>query len=364
MKRFISCALVFLLTATMLLSLAGCTKDVTVSVADNGSITTVMGKDDMTVQQLLQAGGIILNPQDVVSPPLDTVWKDANADSITIQRVLKVKVTDGTTQVDVDMTGGTVAEAITKAGFDSSLYHCDVDVNAAVTNGMTIRLAAIANDGFTEDETGKHYYMGGVMATSTVAGNDTEGYFYFNEQGVVDEGYVDGVNVNGQDWIVINGAATPVLTESDKTLCAAAKDIAKCTTPTMTKDEKLKAAFDYIRDNYLEGVLHDPPYREADWPVVCANDIFVSGKGDCFSYGAAFAYMCKAIGCTDVYACNSGGHGWAQAEGKVYDPEWSMHSDKYSYFAVSPEDEVDVAYWTTANEEWQHKAIELNQTFE
>ena len=363
MKRVLRCALALLMAICMTLSLAACTKDVTVSIADNGTISTVMGKDDMTVGQLLQAGGIALGPQDVVTPAVDTVWKDAQADSIMIQRCMKVKVTDSVTQKDVDMMGGTVAEAIAKAGFDATLYHCDVDLNSPVTDGMTVHLAAIANDGFVEDETGRHYYIGGMMQTSTVAGDDTEGYFYFNEQGVIDEGYVDGVNVNGQDWIVINGVATPVVTESDKTLFLAAQDIAKCTTSTMTKDEKLKAAFDYIRENYLEGVPHDPPYRESDWPVVCANDIYVNGKGDCFSYGAAFAYMCRAIGCSEVYACNSGGHGWAQAEGKVYDPEWSMHSDKYSYFAVAPEDEVDVAYWTTANEEWQRKLIDLNQTY-
>ena len=363
MKRLISCALALITALSMTLMLAACSKDVTVSIADNGSISTVMGKDDMTVAQLLQSGGITLGQQDVVTPPLDTVWKDANADSITIQRSMKVKVTDGTKQIDVEMMGGTVAEAVAKAGFDITQYHCEADADAPIANGMTIRLAPIENDGFVEDETGKHYYSGGVMMTSTVVGDETEGYFYVNEQGIVDEGYVDGVNVDGQDWIVINGVATQVVTDSDKTLCAAAKDIAKCTTSTMTKDEKLKAAFDYIRENYLEGVPHDPPYRESDWPVVCANDIFVNGKGDCFSYGAAFAYMCRAIGCSEVYACNSGGHGWAQAEGKVYDPEWSMHSDKYSYYAVAPGDEVDVAYWTTANEDWQRKAIELNQTY-
>ena len=42
--------------------------------------------------------------------------------------------------------------------------------------------------------------------------------------------------------------------------------------------------------------------------------MFVDGAGNCFSYGAAFAYMAKAIGYKNVYCCNSGGHGWAEVD--------------------------------------------------
>ncbi|WP_316608104.1 hypothetical protein [uncultured Ruminococcus sp.] len=365
-KRIIACALTVVMVLTMAFSFSACAKDMTVTITDSTAVYTVIGKDNMNVQQFIDMAQIKLNPRDVVTPSLETVFKENEDHAITIQRMVRVKVTDGTSPKDVDVAlGGTVADAIAKAGFDAAHFVPDVDASTPLTDGMTITLTDAQADGFVTDATGRHYYKGGVMQTSTVVGDETEGYFYVNEQGVVDEGYVDGVNVDGVDWIVINGKATQVLTDSDGALFSAAKDIAKCTNSSMTKEEKLKAAFDYIRQNYLEGVPHDPPYRESDWPVVCANDLFVYGKGDCFSYGAAFAYMCKAIGCTDVYACNSGGHGWAEAEGKMYDPEWSMHSDKYSYFAVGPDDEVDVAYFTTVNDaEWKHKAIELNQQFQ
>ncbi len=112
----------------------------------------------------------------------------------------------------------------------------------------------------------------------------------------------------------------------------------------MDRAQKLKASFDYIKTAYLEGVLHDPPYHEMDWPVVCANDLFIYGKGDCYSYGAAYAYYAKAIGYKEVYACNSGGHGWAEVEGKYYDPEWDMHHNEYNHFGVAPEDDCDVNY--------------------
>lgn len=145
--------------------------------------------------------------------------------------------------------------------------------------------------------------------------------------------------------------------EADKVYAAAKEAVAQCTNDSMSKDEKLRAAFNYIKQNYLEGVRRDN-YTEMDWPVVYANDLLICGKGDCFSYGAAFAYMAKAIGCSDCYACNSGGHGWAEVEGKVYDPEWSLHSSKYSYCGMSYDDPSDVPYKTAlGTADWMHVAV-------
>ena len=119
--------------------------------------------------------------------------------------------------------------------------------------------------------------------------------------------------------------------------------MANCTDSSMTKEEKLRAAFDYLKNNYLEGLLRDT-YTGDDWAKVYAYDMLVKGKGDCFSYGASFAYLAKAIGCDEVYACSTGGHGWAEVEGRVYDPEWSLHSNKYSYFGMTYEEPCDVDY--------------------
>ena len=81
-----------------------------------------------------------------------------------------------------------------------------------------------------------------------------------------------------------------------------------------------------------------------DWPELYANDMFVDGAGNCFSYASAFAYMAKAIGYENVYCCSSGGHGWAEINGLVYDPEWSRHSNKSTYFGISYNASTDVNY--------------------
>lgn len=138
---------------------------------------------------------------------------------------------------------------------------------------------------------------------------------------------------------------------------AARKAVRKCTHKGMKMEEKLRVAFDYLKDNYLEGVRRDT-YTGPDWPMVYAKDLLIDGKGDCFSFGASFAYMAKAIGYEEVYACNSGGHGWAEIDGKIYDPEWATHSDKYSYYGMSYDEPCDVAYGDSlGDEDWMHVKI-------
>ena len=212
----------------------------------------------------------------------------------------------------------------------------------------------------TADGKGYYYDSQGVMQKNGIVGSDADGFYYADAEGVIDPGYCDGVSVDGTDWNVIEGKATKVSNDSDgmlhHALQAVAKCTAKCTNSGMTRDEKLKSAFDYIKTAYLEGVRHDPPYQELDWPVVCAEDLFVYGMGDCFSYGAAYAYMAKGIGCENVYACNSGGHGWAEVDGKFYDPEWDMHHNEYNHFGVGPNDDCDVNYTTSLMDgvDWMH----------
>ena len=221
--------------------------------------------------------------------------------------------------------------------------------------------APAQKDGWVSEDGVDRYYENGVLQTDTVVGSDEEGYVYVGEDGAKDSGCCKALTVGETDWNIIEGRATRVGDEWDACLHAALTYVAQCTDSSMSREEKLRAAFEYIKrdDVFLEGVLHDPPYNELDWPVVCANDLFVEGMGDCFSYGAAFAFIGKAVGYENCYACNSGGHGWAEIEGKAYDPEWDMHHQEYNHFGVSPEDDCDVAYFTTLTEgvDWMYVRV-------
>ena len=220
---------------------------------------------------------------------------------------------------------------------------------------------AESQSGWVTENGNSYYYKNGVLQKDTVVGDDTDGWFYVNANGMRDDGYCNGMTIDGVDWNIIEGKATRSEDEWDDCLHSALVDIGKCTTSDMSREEKLRAGFDYIKSDqhYLEGVLHDPPYNELDWPVVCANDLFKDGMGDCFSYGAAFAFYGKACGFENCYACNSGGHGWSEIDGKAYDPEWDMHHQEYNHFGVSPEDDCDVAYFTTLTEgvDWMYMKV-------
>ena len=215
---------------------------------------------------------------------------------------------------------------------------------------------------------GKTYYYNakGEIMKNGLVGSKSEGYGVADKNGVVDlkftgvaknsKGYWylkngkldftlrNGITYNGEDWNVQDGKATKVTTAAERTLFRALKLVYKNTNSSMTKAQKLRTMFNFARTHFGECSPRKPHYRGLDWPVVYANDMFVNGKGNCFSYGASFAYLAKAIGYQNCYACNSGGHGWAEVDGLVYDPEWSLHSDKSTYFGISYDTRTDVAY--------------------
>ena len=148
-------------------------------------------------------------------------------------------------------------------------------------------------------------------------------YYYFGEDGASDSSKT------------VNSSR-----KSDKTGTAAKKTerraqalVEQITTDNMTKQEKLKACFNYVM-KYKGRRPRTPHYCGKDWPVVYANDMFLDGSGNCFSYAVAFAYMAKACGYKEVYACNSTGHGWVEIGGKVYDPE-QYRNTKYKYYGSS-----------------------------
>ncbi|MBP5304104.1 MAG: fibronectin type III domain-containing protein [Clostridia bacterium] len=226
-----------------------------------------------------------------------------------------------------------------------------------------------------------YYYKAGVLQKNGIVGTKKEGYCYASKSGAVDTSFTGiAKNANGywyfikgkldftarvavtyqsKDWNVLNGKAYLVKTEKDKTFFRALKLLAKITTKDMTKEQKLKKCFDHIRSAYKECNPRIPHYHGMDWPIIYANDVFVDGVGNCISFGAALAFLAKAIGYENVYGCHSGGHGWCEIDGLIYDPEWSKHSNKSTYFGLSYDDKVDVNYrgGIGAGVAWMHVKI-------
>ena len=199
---------------------------------------------------------------------------------------------------------------------------------------------------------------GKIDYSFTGIAQNSNGYWYFIK-GKLDFTYRNAVTYNSSDWNVINGKATKVTNEEQRTLFRAFKLLSKITDSSMTKSQKLKKCFDYVKGAYIEKNPRIPHYKGMDWPVIYANDMFVNGTGNCFSYAACFAYLAKAIGYENVYCCHSGGHGWAEIDGLVYDPEWSRHHSKYTYYALSYNTKTDQDYKgaISAGLPWMHVKI-------
>ena len=171
---------------------------------------------------------------------------------------------------------------------------------------------------------GKSYYFNssGQALTGWMIQGKT--CYYFDEDGAMDPKKTVNSSRSGDS----TGSA------ADKTLRRAQAIVANITTEKMTKEEKLWTCFNYVMKTYTGRRPRTPHYCGMDWPVVYANDMFLDGSGNCFSYAAAFAYLAKACGYTDVYVCNDTGHGWTEINGLIYDPE-EYRNTQHKYYGTS-----------------------------
>jgi hypothetical protein len=216
---------------------------------------------------------------------------------------------------------------------------------------------------------GKTYYYNadGELMKNGLVGTKSEGFRYADANGVVDMTYTgvvknskgywyvykgildfsmrDAITWGGKDWVVLNGKAHVVADEEGRTLYRAMKLLNKVVKDrSLPKEKKLKLMWDYCKDAYVEKNPRIPHYKGMDWPIIYANDMLVNGVGNCLSYAAEYCFIAKAIGYDEVYACHSGGHGWAEIDGLIYDIEWSRHNFVYSYYALSYDTKTDQNY--------------------
>ncbi len=174
---------------------------------------------------------------------------------------------------------------------------------------------------------GKRYYFrtSGRFRGTVVTGWMKQGksWLFFSKKGV----YHPERSANASRASDSTGSAR------QKTIRRAKAIVATITTSKMTKAQKLRVCFEYVMKAYTGRRPRTPHYCGNDWPVVYANDMFLDGSGNCFSYAAAFGYLAKACGYKEVYVCNSTGHGWTEINGLVYDPE-EYRNTSHKYYAT------------------------------
>lgn len=157
-KKSLAGLITVLVAAMFTMALAGCgAQDVNVTIDDNGTTTEVSVASGKTVGDALAAADIKVGDKDVVDPALDTKI-DGQTNKISIKRCVTVKVDDDGQVKDVELVGGTVADALTHAEIVlSDGDSVDVDVNAPLQDGMTI---AVTRAQATSPQSGDAGYSG------------------------------------------------------------------------------------------------------------------------------------------------------------------------------------------------------------
>ena len=214
MKVFIkitACLLALCCVAFVFSACAG--KDITVTINDSGTKTDVEVKTGITVSEAIEKAGIELGEKDETEPPKDeTINEDTT--EITIKRYAKVTVVKGKDKKEVELVGGTVEEAVKKAGFTlAETDKLSADKNAYLKDGMTITITEAIKVTITVD--GK---------TSTVSTNATD------VKGLIEEQKIK----IGKDDVMSEKLDTPL------------KNGMKITIKRVTfKDEKKTESIDY-----------------------------------------------------------------------------------------------------------------------
>ncbi len=138
-RKQLASIILLLLIVLSALCMAGCSKKVTITVNDYGKISQIEAKTNMTVGDILSEAGIVVSEKDAVVPEVSKKLEDTIY--IEITRCCKVTVVCEGEEVEVEVVGGTVADAISYAGFplDNS-YKPDADRDALPQDGMVINL--------------------------------------------------------------------------------------------------------------------------------------------------------------------------------------------------------------------------------
>lgn len=129
-----------------------------------------------------------------------------------------------------------------------------------------------------------------------------------------------------------------VKSQDYETQLTARRIVSEITSGQMSREQKLKACFDWV---IAKPYVTRRKFSNFDgWPAVYANDHFRLGGGNCQSDAAAFAYMAKALGYSEVYVCTDSdgswglAHSWAEVEGRVFDPLFAEAKGYYKYYNI------------------------------
>ncbi len=154
-------------------------------------------------------------------------------------------------------------------------------------------------------------------------------YYYFNSNGKMAKNTIVG------DYYVLSDGTRA----TSSAVKYAVKAVNSATTSKMTKEEKLKACYNWIIRNFrYERDYTNPETLKYNWTKSYAEYSFKNKKGNCYKYASAMGYCAEVLGyqakvvCGKIASGNSmTNHGWTEIviDGKTYLFD-TVQADHYS----------------------------------
>lgn len=114
--------------------------------------------------------------------------------------------------------------------------------------------------------------------------------------------------------------------------------VSQVTDSSMTRNQKLRALYNYVRDNYRYLKRRLVGKDEAGWEYAAAEEFLQTGAGNCFSYAATYCLLARQLGLPaytvvgNLYISVNQDHGWVEIplDGNTYlfdtELEWSFRN--------------------------------------
>ena len=161
-------------------------------------------------------------------------------------------------------------------------------------------------------------------------------YFFFYQKNGARGYQVRSGEINGIKLQKSGRAKVTTLNKWKLQLMAAYQlELDKLVKPSMSKMDKLKAAFNFAKHKKEDsfGTLQRAKYGD-NWYLHYAEFFLNNDRADCYTRGCGLAFLANAIGCKNVKCCANWGHGFCEINNKVFDPSFAKpYSDtRFPYF--------------------------------
>lgn len=139
----------------------------------------------------------------------------------------------------------------------------------------------------------------------------------------------------------------------------AAALVEACTNKNTSQRQQLKRCFDFL----VKAAAYERSYETptGNWPAVYASNMLETGKGNCYSYAAAFGYIARGLGyetkiCTGTVTSSLGGrtpHAWTEVK---------MGNDWF-IFDAEMQDAKGQGYYQQTYDSYPAKPLEKQVTY-